>query len=66
MNGGQIMFPQSQVLSSGYEGMERRQYKNCHNYNINSLSVSNDGENFLSADDLCINLWNLENSNLAY
>ena len=54
------------MLSSGYEGVERRQYKNCHNYNINSLSVSNDGESFLSADDLCINLWNLENQNLAY
>ena len=60
------MFPQAQTLSSGYEGVERRQYKNCHNYNINSLSVSNDGESFLSADDLCINLWNLENQNLAY
>ena len=66
MQGDKIMFPKSQVLSSGYEGIERRQFKNCHNYNINSLSVSSDGESFLSADDLCINLWNLENKNLAY
>ena len=66
MQGDKIMFPKSQVLSSGYEGVERRQFKNCHNYNINSLSVSSDGESFLSADDLCINLWNLENQNLAY
>ena len=60
------MFPKSQVLSSGYEGTERKQFKNCHNYNINSLSMSPDGENFLSADDLRINLWNLENNNEAY
>lgn len=46
--------------------MERKQYKNCHNYNINSLSISEDGENFLSADDLRINMWNLDNSIVAY
>lgn len=28
--------------------------------------MSPDGENFLSADDLCINLWNLERPNLAF
>ena len=66
MNGETIQFPQAQIQNQGYEGVERKQYKNCHNYNINSLSVSCDGETFLSADDLCINLWNLENSTLAY
>ena len=60
------MFPKAKVLSSGYEGLEKKQFKNCHNYNINSLSTSPDGENFLSSDDLCINLWNLEKSNVAY
>lgn len=42
------------------------QYKNCHNYNINSLSTAPDGESFLSADDLRVNLWNFENNLLAY
>ena len=60
------MMPKAQVVSSGVEGMERKQFKNCHNYNINSLSVSPDGENFLSSDDLRINLWNLEHHNQAY
>lgn len=46
--------------------MLRREFKNCHNYNINSLSVSPDGENFLSSDDLCINLWNVENNIVAF
>ena len=45
---------------------ERTQFKNCHDYNINSLSVGPDGENFLSSDDLCVNLWSLENNKLAY
>lgn len=66
VNGNRIMFPKAEILSSGYEGTEKKQFKNCHNYNINSLSTSPDGENFLSSDDLCINLWNLEKSDVAY
>ena len=54
------------MISSAQEGVEKCQFKNCHNYNINSLSVSPDAEFFLSADDLYINLWSLENENLAY
>ncbi|CDK27339.1 unnamed protein product [Kuraishia capsulata CBS 1993] len=34
-------------------------YANAHAYHINSISVNSDGETFLSADDLRINLWNL-------
>jgi serine/threonine-protein phosphatase 2A regulatory subunit B len=63
---GQIQMPQSRVTSSLNEGKTRMLYKNCHNYNINSLSCSSDGESFLSADDLRINLWNLENNIEAY
>lgn len=63
---GQIQFPQAQVTSEGFEGVEKKQFKNCHNYNINSLSMSPDGENFLSSDDLRVNLWSLENNLLAY
>jgi len=48
------------------EGKSKQQYKNCHNYNINSLSISSDREHFISADDLTINLWNLENNWSAY
>ena len=60
------MFPQSTVISSGHEMHEKTQFKNCHDYNINTLSVSPDGENFISSDDLTINLWNLENRTVAY
>ena len=58
--------PESRIVDEGYESTEKKQFKFCHNYNINSLSSSPDGENFLSADDLRINLWSLENSNVAY
>lgn len=66
VKGNSVQFPTSTVVSQGYEGVDKKLYKNCHNYNINSLSVSPDGENFLSSDDLCVNLWNFENTNLAY
>ncbi|CCE64245.1 hypothetical protein TPHA_0H00350 [Tetrapisispora phaffii CBS 4417] len=40
--------------------MPRRIYSNAHTYHIHSISVNSDQETFLSADDLRINLWNLD------
>jgi len=37
----------------------RRTFQNAHAYHINSISVNSDAETFISADDLRINLWNL-------
>ena len=39
---------------------ERRCYKNAHSYHVNSISVCSDGQHFISADDLRINMWNLD------
>lgn len=61
-----ILLPETEIVSEGFEGIEKKEFKNCHQYNINSLSVSSDGETFLSADDLRVNLWHLDNNNLAY
>ena len=61
-----LMLPESEIVSEGFEGVEKRQFKNCHQYNINSLSSSSDGETFLSADDLRVNLWNIDNNIEAY
>jgi len=44
----------------------KRVYSNAHGYHINSLSINCDGETFISADDLRINLWNLAISNETY
>eukprot|EP01012_Entosiphon_sulcatum_P006320 TRINITY_DN12970_c1_g1_i2.p1 TRINITY_DN12970_c1_g1~~TRINITY_DN12970_c1_g1_i2.p1 ORF type:complete len:465 (-),score=96.17 TRINITY_DN12970_c1_g1_i2:1381-2775(-) len=38
----------------------RKNYANAHAYHINSISLNSDGETFLSADDLRVNLWHLE------
>lgn len=40
----------------------KRTFGNGHTYHINSLSFNCDGETYLSADDLRINIWNLETS----
>ncbi|XP_024006158.1 serine/threonine protein phosphatase 2A 55 kDa regulatory subunit B alpha isoform isoform X2 [Eutrema salsugineum] len=44
----------------------RRVYSHAHDYHINSISNNSDGETFISADDLRINLWNLEISNQSF
>ncbi|KAF7728652.1 protein phosphatase 2A regulatory subunit cdc55 [Apophysomyces ossiformis] len=44
----------------------RRVYANAHAYHINSISTNSDGETYLSADDLRINLWNLDISNQSF
>ncbi|MEQ2158908.1 Serine/threonine-protein phosphatase 2A 55 kDa regulatory subunit B gamma isoform, partial [Goodea atripinnis] len=38
----------------------RRVFANGHTYHINSISVNSDGETYLSADDLRINMWHLD------
>ena len=62
----QLLLPELEIVREGYEGALRKEFKNCHHYNINSLSVSADGETFMSADDLRVNMWHLDNDILAY
>lgn len=42
------------------EASPRRIFANAHTYHINSISINSDQETYMSADDLRINLWNLE------
>ncbi|EXC26105.1 Serine/threonine protein phosphatase 2A 55 kDa regulatory subunit B beta isoform [Morus notabilis] len=44
----------------------RKVYAHAHDFNINSISTNSDGETFISADDLRINLWNLEISGQCF
>eukprot|EP00281_Chroomonas_sp_CCMP1168_P029311 CAMPEP_0206238552 /NCGR_PEP_ID=MMETSP0047_2-20121206/14881_1 /ASSEMBLY_ACC=CAM_ASM_000192 /TAXON_ID=195065 /ORGANISM="Chroomonas mesostigmatica_cf, Strain CCMP1168" /LENGTH=468 /DNA_ID=CAMNT_0053663105 /DNA_START=68 /DNA_END=1474 /DNA_ORIENTATION=- len=44
----------------------RRVFPNGHAYHINAISLNSDGETFLSADDLRINLWNLGISDTSF
>jgi len=44
----------------------RKIFANAHAYHINSISLNSDGETYISADDLRINLWNLEISDQSF
>ncbi|XP_024381158.1 serine/threonine protein phosphatase 2A 55 kDa regulatory subunit B beta isoform isoform X2 [Physcomitrium patens] len=44
----------------------RKVYCNAHAYHINSISTNSDCETYISADDLRINLWNLEVSDQSF
>jgi serine/threonine-protein phosphatase 2A regulatory subunit B len=63
---GKLAIPRSKVMSESWEGRYRHYYKNAHEYHINSLSLCADGENFLSTDDLRINIWNIEKNDTVY
>ena len=43
----------------------RRVYKDAHAYHINSVDICADRESFLSADDLRINLWRTERTDVS-
>jgi serine/threonine-protein phosphatase 2A regulatory subunit B len=44
----------------------RRIFSNAHAYHINSIDANSDGQTFLSADDLRVNLWSFENASLSF
>ena len=58
--------------SSAYAGepamvaSPKRVFSLAHQYNINSVSPCSDGETFLSADDLRVNVWSLDNAKLSF
>lgn len=59
-------FPHSKVVSEEWEALLKNEYSNGHQVNIHSLSKSSDGESFLTADVLRVNIWNLETNQAAY
>ena len=64
--GTMIKIPESYPLSEDWESKCRKTFDNGHNFHINSLSHSPDGEHFLSSDDLRVNIWNIESNKIAY
>ena len=48
------------------EASPRKIFANAHTYHVNSISVNSDDETYMSADDLRINLWNLEITNQSF
>ncbi|KAH3744720.1 protein phosphatase 2A regulatory subunit PR55 [Pelomyxa schiedti] len=74
--------PKSIVKSSSTDGLQvprvtptgesvkmattRFVYSNAHTFHIHSISVNSDQETFISADDLRINLWNLNHNEQTF
>lgn len=59
---------QNQVPNSGDGATSkcRKVYAHAHDFHINSISSNSDYQTFLSADDLRINIWNLEVSDQCF
>jgi len=56
------MSPQDNIVAA----VPRKIYQNAHSYHINSISINSDGETYISADDLRVNLWNLNISDQSF
>jgi len=55
-----LTVPQYQQSELIVEAAPKKIYANAHAYHVNSISVNSDNDTYLSADDLRVNLWNLE------
>lgn len=57
-----LRMPLVQPCETVVAAKNRRSYANGHTYHINSLSLNSDGQTFLSADELRVNIWDLNRS----
>jgi len=62
----QLRLPRLTAHESIVAAVPRKVYANAHAYHINSISINSDGETYISADDLRINLWNLNISDQSF
>jgi serine/threonine-protein phosphatase 2A regulatory subunit B len=62
----QLRLPRMQAQESIVAAVPRKVYANAHAYHIHSISVNSDQETYISADDLRINLWNLNISDQSF
>ena len=56
----ELRVPTTRTKEKVWSARCRRVYCNAHAYHINSIALSSDGETFISADDLTINLWHVD------
>lgn len=61
-----LRLPKVNVVEAALNARCRRVFANAHTYHINSVSISSDGESFISSDDLRVNLWHMEHSNQSF
>lgn len=61
-----LRVPSVRPMELMVEASPRKIFANAHTYHVNSISVNSDDETYMSADDLRINLWNLEITNQSF
>ncbi|XP_002170565.2 serine/threonine-protein phosphatase 2A 55 kDa regulatory subunit B alpha isoform isoform X2 [Hydra vulgaris] len=61
-----LRIPELQPTPLMVEASPRKIYSNAHTYHVNSISINSDDETYLSADDLRINLWNLQRTDQSF
>ncbi|GAK67241.1 protein phosphatase 2A regulatory subunit PR55 [Moesziomyces antarcticus] len=61
-----LRLPRLTPVDTIIAAVPRKIFANAHAYHINSVSVNSDGETYISADDLRINLWNLNISDQSF
>lgn len=65
-NLSQLRVPKFLPVEPTVQPTLRRMFSNAHSFHINSISVNSDQETYISADELRINLWNLEVTNESF
>ncbi|KAJ3815259.1 WD40-repeat-containing domain protein [Lentinula lateritia] len=61
-----LRLPRMALQDNIIAAVPRKVYSNAHAYHIHSISVNSDQETYISADDLRINLWNLNISDQSF
>uniref|UniRef100_A0A7S0ZFF0 Serine/threonine-protein phosphatase 2A 55 kDa regulatory subunit B n=1 Tax=Timspurckia oligopyrenoides TaxID=708627 RepID=A0A7S0ZFF0_9RHOD len=61
-----LQLPSLQTAGSLVSATPKRIFSSAHAYHINSISMNSDDEVFLSADDLRVNLWNLNAGGVGF
>ena len=61
-----MRLPRMQHQDNIIAAVPRKVYSNAHAYHIHSITVNSDQETYISADDLRINLWNLNISDQSF
>lgn len=61
-----ITLPKLMLQEEFMFAVPKKVYSAAHAYHINSISINSDGETFLSADDLRVHLWTLNNEKSSF
>ena len=61
-----LSVPKLKIIDQGLCPSLKRTFANLHSYHVNSISTSQDGQTFLSSDDLAIYIWDIERTDTSF